>query len=264
MTRTAPGYDALRYAREGGDQQQRQPQHQCGAVAGVLGDHRQRSQQIGHIVGAGDGGGLQREPCQAGQQGDRAADPPKPDQAAVERVWGDPARGQDPGEEAGRSQQRQSRREVQASNQRHRRGGADHQGFTVKVKCPSVLWVSTEVTCHVHAVNPRRQGLQLDDQDAAVILRRGFPLVHAGSGGVGDLDGAEQRLHRFGVGQVQRRRGTGHLRPHRGGSAVKERVGERRLTDQAGGGGSERISVHGVRTTPTIGLPRLCGNRSSK
>jgi hypothetical protein len=38
-------------------------------------------------------------------------------------------------------------------------------------------------------------------------------LVHAPTAGVRYLDGAEQGFHRFGIGQVQRRRGSGHLRP---------------------------------------------------
>ena len=53
----------------------------------------------------------------------------------------------------------------------------------------------------LHTVNSGRQGLEFDRQDAAVLQRRWFSCVHTSAIGVGDLNGAEQRFHRFGVGQ---------------------------------------------------------------
>src|SRR5690348_3670882 len=78
----------------------------------------------------------------------------------------------------------------------------------------------------LHTVVARPQKLELDRQDPAILQRRWFSLVHTSAIGVRYYDRAEQWFHRFGVSQIQRRRGTGHLRSHRRGSAVEERVGE--------------------------------------
>src|ERR1700689_3127680 len=124
----------------------------------------------------------------------------------------------------------------------------------------------------LHTVLSRRQGLKFDRQDVAVLQRCWlFSLVHTSATGVGYLNRAEQRLHRFRVSQIQRRRGTRHLRPHSGGSTVKECVGKgatgAQHYDEAGGGQRRRSFQYLVppnRGAPNRGLPRELGRRSSR